>query len=151
VAQFFRTQSFARLGAIISTKTTRDGSISPLETIASVLKNRIIDIAKWTPSTEVNVFFEASGRADRLMEGAFGDFRLEEGGQAVPVECFFMPKSAGEPALEVADFVMHALGRQARHRMQGKAGFVRDFAAVFHDQDPKRVSFMGVDAVKRSA
>jgi hypothetical protein len=35
--------------------------------------------------------------------------------------------------------------------MVGKDGFVRDFAAVFHDQDRKRVSFMDVDAVKRSA
>jgi len=33
---------------------------------------------------------------------------------------------------------------QARRRMEGKDGFVRDFSAVFHDQDPKRVSFMDV-------
>jgi hypothetical protein len=102
------------------------------------------------PFTEVNVIFEASGRADPLMEEAFGDFRLEEGGRPIPVECFFMPKSVGDAALEVADFVMHAVGRQARHRMEGKDGFVRDFAAVFHDQDPNRVSFMDVSAVKRS-
>jgi hypothetical protein len=34
--------------------------------------------------------------------------------------------------------------------MEGKEGFVRDFAAVFHDQDPKRVSFMDVNAAKWS-
>jgi hypothetical protein len=43
------------------------------------------------------------------------------------------------------------IGRQARHRMDGKDGFVRDFAAVFHNQNRKQVSFMDVDAVKRSA
>jgi hypothetical protein len=116
-----------------------------------VLKKRIIDIARWTPFTEVHVVFEASGRADKLMEESFSDFGLEENGRAIPVECFFMAKAVGDAALKVADFVMHAVGRQARHRMDGKDGFVRDFAAVFHDQDPKRVSFMGVDAVKRSA
>jgi hypothetical protein len=151
VAQFFRTQPFARLGAIISAKAARDDGISAVTAIAGVLKNRIIDIARWTPFTELHVFFEASGRADRLMEEAFSDFRVEENGRAIPVECFFMPKSVGEPALEVADFVMHAVGRQARHRMEGKDGFVRDFAAVFHDQDPKRVSFMDVNAAKWSA
>jgi hypothetical protein len=97
----------------------------------------------------VHVIFEASSRADRLMEEALGDFTLEEGGQPIPVECFFMPKAVGDPALEVADFVTHAVGRQARHRLQGKEGFVRDFAAVFHDQDRKRVSFMDVNEVKR--
>jgi hypothetical protein len=149
VAQFFRTQPFARIGAIISTKATRDDSLSPLATIAGVLKNRIIDVVKWTVCTEVHVIFEASSRADRLMEEALGDFTLEEGGQPIPVECFFMPKAVGDPALEVADFVTHAVGRQARHRLQGKEGFVRDFAAVFHDQDRKRVSFMDVNEVKR--
>ena len=61
-----------------------------------------------------------------------------------------MPKAVGDPALEVADFVMHAVGRQARQRVDGKVGFERDFAAVFHDQDPKRVSFMEVNMVARS-
>ncbi len=73
--------------------------------IAGVLKNRIVDIAKWTPFTEVNVIFESSDRADRQIEEAFVDFRLEEDGRPVPVECFFMPKAAGDAALEFADFV----------------------------------------------
>jgi hypothetical protein len=38
------------------------------------------------------------------------------------------------------------------YQTAGRVGnFVRDFAAVFHDQDPKRVSFMYVNAVKRTA
>lgn len=150
VAAFFRSQPFARIGAIISAKATRDDGISAIGTIAAVLKQRIVDIARWTPCSEVNVIFEASGRADRLIEDAFSDFGLEEGGKRIPVECFFMPKAAGDPALEVADFVMHAVGRQARHRMEGKDGFVPDFRAVFHDQDSKRLSFMDVQAVKRN-
>lgn len=97
------------------------------------------------------MIFEASGRADRLIEDAFGEFGEEEGGRHIPVECAFMPKAAGHPALEVADFVMHAVGRQARHRMDGKEAFVPDFRAVFHDQDPRRVSFMDVETVRRSS
>jgi hypothetical protein len=45
VAEFFRAQPFARIGAIISTKATRDESLSPVATIAGVLKNRIVKIA----------------------------------------------------------------------------------------------------------
>jgi hypothetical protein len=33
--------------------------------------------------------------------------------------------------------------------VEGKSGFAPDFKAVFHDQDPKRVSFILVDAVDR--
>ena len=103
---FFRTQPFARIGAIISTKATRDGNIAPVAAIAGVLKNRIVDIAKWTPFSELHVIFEASGRAERLMEEAFGDFRLEEEGTAIQVECFFKRRIVWALALAMA--VMNA-------------------------------------------
>ncbi|WP_316235299.1 MULTISPECIES: DUF3800 domain-containing protein [unclassified Bradyrhizobium] len=150
-AAFFRTQSFARIGATVSVATRTIGDLSPVNAIAGVLKNRIVDIARWTRCSEVNVIFESSERADRHIEAAFQDFRLEEGRAQIPVECYFMPKAAHDPALEVADFIMHAIGRQTRRRIEGKEGFVPDFAAVFHGQDPKRVSFMDVSEVRRGS
>jgi hypothetical protein len=150
VADFFRTQPFARLGAIISVKTRLTGDLGTVDTIAGVLKNRIVDIAKWTRFTEVHVIFESSERANRHIEAAFGDFRIEENGKAMPVECYFMPKDAADPSLEVADFIMHAIGRQARRQVEGKQGFAPDFAAVFHRIDPKLVSFMQIDEVKKT-
>ena len=148
LSEFFRKQGFARIGATVSRATQR-GGLSPVQIIAGVLKNRIVDIARWTSFTEVSVIFE-SGRADRLIEEAFGDFRLEENGRNIPVECYFMPKSAGDASLEVADFIMHAVGRQARRRIEGRDGFAPDFAAVFHGQDPKQVSYMEVAEVQQS-
>lgn len=61
-----------------------------------------------------------------------------------------MPKAVHDPALEVADFVMHAVGRQARRRIEDREGFAPDFEAVFHNQDPKRVSYIDVAEVKRT-
>lgn len=148
VAQFFRNQPFARIGALITFKAKRAAGLSPIETIAGVLKNRILDIAKWTAFDEVNVIFEASDRAGRHIEAAFADFQTEEDGGPIPVECFFMPKAVHDPALEVADFIMHAVGRQARRRMEGKPGFAPDFEAVFHGQDPRRVSYMEISETK---
>jgi hypothetical protein len=81
------------------------------------------------------------------MEEAFGDFRLEEDVKTIPVECFFMPKAVSD-ALEVADFIMHVVGRQARNRLKGQEGFVRHFAAVFHTVDAKLASFISVDRVE---
>jgi hypothetical protein len=58
------------------------------------------------------------------------------------------PKAVSDPALEVADFIMHAVGRQARNRLKGQEGFVRHFAAVFHTVDAKLASFISVDRVE---
>jgi hypothetical protein len=149
VAEFFRAEPFARIEAIVSINSGLTGGMGPVATIAAVLKKRIVDVAKWTRFQELHVVFESSDRADGLMEEAFGDFRVEENGAQIPVECYFMPKRAADPALEVADFVMHAVGRQARRRVGGRDGFAPDFAAVFHGVDPKLVSFMAVDEVKR--
>jgi hypothetical protein len=150
VADFFRNQPFARIGAILSNRTKRDSGIDIVNIIAETLKRRILDIARWKPFSELHVIFEASGRADQLIEQAFGDFRLEENGRPIHVECYFMPKAVNDPALEVADFVMHAVGRQARRRIEGREGFAPDFEAVFHNQDPKRVSFIDVAEVRRT-
>ena len=146
VADFFRRQPFARIGAILTVKTQLTGELEPISIIAGVLKNRVVDIAKWTRFTEVKVIFKSSRRADRLVEAAFGNFGIEETGNSVPVECYFMPKDAHDPALEVADFIVQPIGRQARRKIEGRHGYARDFAAIFHGIDPRLVSYMEVMA-----
>ncbi|WP_065754877.1 hypothetical protein [Bradyrhizobium paxllaeri] len=77
-----------------------------------MLKRRIVDIAQWTPFSELHVIFEVCGRADELIEQAFADFGIEEDGRPIPVECNFIPEPV-HPALEVADFVLHAVAALA--------------------------------------
>jgi hypothetical protein len=151
VVEFFRVNPFARFGAIISTDTALAEQLGPVPTIAKVLQARIVDIARWTAFDSVAVIFESSDRADRLIEEAFQGFALEEGGAApIPVECYFMRKAHGEPALEVADFVMHAVGRQARQNLKKRGDFVPDFCATFHAVASKLTSFMEVASVVRN-
>jgi hypothetical protein len=150
VVDFFQAQPFARFGAIISTETTLAGEFGPVTTIAKVLQARIADIARWTEFDSLAVIFEASQRADSLIEDAFQGFALEEGGAPIPVECYFMRKQHGEPALEVADFVMHAVGRQARQNLKKRGDFTPDFCAVFHAVDRRLTSFMEVESVVRN-
>lgn len=149
IGEFFRRHPFFRLGAVVSTKTTFVSEAAPMSSIAGVLKSRIVDIARWTAFKELKVIFEASERADKRIEDAFQDFRIEENGQPLPVECYFMPKCAAEPALEVADFVMHAVQTQVRRKLKGLEGFSRDFQAVFHSVDRKLISFMEVNRVEK--
>lgn len=141
VAEFFQRQPFARLGAIVSFKTEFPNELGPLPAMAKVLQRRIVDIARWTPFESMTVIFESSQRADPLITAAFQGFGLEVDGKSVPVDCYFMPKDAGEPALEVADFIAHSIGRQARQNLTQRGIF------VFHDVDSKLVSFLEVNKI----
>lgn len=147
VAEFFRRGRFARLGAIVSVDTAFADELSAIRTVAMVLNKRIAEIASRTRFRSIAVIFESSERADPLIEEAFQDIAFEENGKRLPVDCYFMRKKEGEPGLEVADFIMHAIGRQARHNLTKRGTFVPDFAAVFHGVDPKLVSFMEISSV----
>ena len=80
--------------------------------------------------------FESSHRANRPIQSAFQSFEFSRESERIPSECGFMPKSLGEPGLEVADFAMHAVGGQARSMLTTRDTFRRDFRAVFHTADP---------------
>lgn len=147
VAEFFIRQPFARLGAIVPFTTTFPDELGPLPTIAKVLQLRIVEIAKWTPFDSIAVIFESSQRADPLIQQAFQGFELEEDGKPIALECYFMPKHVGEPALEVADFIVHSVGRQARQNLVKRGVFVPDFKAVFQAVHPKLVSYMEVATI----
>ena len=149
VAELFHAQPFARFGAIISFKTALADELAPVPTIAKVLQERIRELASRTSFTSIAIIFESSQRADRLIEAAFQDFGLEECGKPIPVECYFMRKEIGNPALEVADFVMHAVGRQARQNLKKRGEFAPDFCAVFHSTNRNLTSFMEVESVTR--
>ena len=59
-----------------------------------------------------------------------------------------MPKQIHEPALEVADFVMHAAHGLAWDSVAGRNGYARrDFRSVFQRKNRRLSSFMLIDAV----
>jgi hypothetical protein len=151
VAEFFSANPFARFGAIISTETALADGLGPVPTIANVLQARIADMARWTTFDSLAVIFEWSDRADRLIEAAFQGFSLEERRPPIPVECYFMRKHHAEPALEVADFVIHAVGRQVRQNLKKRGDFVPDFCSVFHAVDRRLTSFTEVASVTHDA
>ena len=147
VAKFFRSYSFWRFGAVFTTRTTLMPVISRLQTMKGVLERRIDGIVQQTICNEVKIVFESSERMDARIEETFQYFDFRRGERQIPTECGFMPKAVGEPALEVADFVMHAVGRQARYNLTKQGSFLPDFCAVFHAVDAKFTSFIEVDAV----
>jgi hypothetical protein len=150
VAEFFRVQPFARFGATISVNTSLPDEMSLLRTMKEVLELRINEIVGHTLCREVKVIFESSQRVDKLIEKAFQNFEVRRGWKHIPAECYFMPKAVAEPALEVADFVMHAIGRQAKQNLKKRGIFLPDFQAVFHGIDRRLLSFMEVESVTKN-
>jgi hypothetical protein len=150
VARFFR-EPFWRFGAVLTkeTKIFLREDIGRIKLMKVVLQERIQDIVQTTLCKEVKVIFEASERTDKLVQEAFQDFEVHRGSKRIPSECYFMPKSAASPAMEVADFVMHSVGRQARHNLTWRGTFLPHFCAVFHAANPDLMSFREVDAVVR--
>ena len=120
VVRFFREKPFMRLGAAGAATTVLPDDTPLMQIVLGLLKLRIIDVAKWTPFTAINVIFEANPRANKLVQRYFGDFRSNPEDKEIPVECYFMRRRAKEPALEVADFIANAIGGHARHTLVDK-------------------------------
>jgi hypothetical protein len=148
VGEFFRDQQFYRLGAIMSEATQIGGDgYSVLRVMKYVLEARINEILqRIIACKQVRVIVESSQRADEAIAETFADFSVTRGfsKRRPAVEFYFMAKANGEIGLEVADFVMHAVGRQTRRRLEKQDGFARDFQAVFHEADQKYTSYMDV-------
>jgi hypothetical protein len=148
VADFFRTYSFWRFGAVVSLGANLDSRLSAMRVIRLAIEKRFNEIVEATLCKEAKVIFESSHRADPQIETQFRDLKLSRGSKNIPVECFFMPKSAASAGLEVADFVAHAIGRQARHDIGNRGTFLADFCAIFHAVDQKLVSYISIDSAK---
>jgi hypothetical protein len=157
----FRNNPFMRIGAAgaITTEMPKDASykehltaINDEEHLAWVvlraLHQRIVDVACWTPFQSLALIFEQNPRSKRLVQSAFSDLGFEEDGKKLPVGFYDMPKSAAEPALEVADFIANTIAGHARaHLVERRSGFRKDFQAVFQSVGPKLASFFAITSV----
>jgi len=146
IGDFFRENTFMRVAAAATVATTLSDPLVLLQVVAPTLIGRVCDVLKWTAATSIHVVFEDNHRARKKLRAHFGGIRVAENGADIPFECYFMPKRAGEPALEVADFIMHAVHGLARDRLNDRDGYRRrDFQSVFHSVDRRLASFMLID------
>lgn len=145
VSHFFATQPLARLALVMPREASLRADLTPDYVALFSLMRRIENIAKWQPFSDIALIFEQGSRIDREIEKLLSYFSVTADGHAVPVRGYFLPKKSMHPALEVADFIMHAVGQQVRHRARGRPGFLRNFQAVFHGIDRRLTSFVEVE------
>lgn len=135
LASFFRRRPFLRFAALLSRDTRMSSETERLAVLAPTLMRRIGVVASTIlpRPASLALVFEASARLAPAIQRHFEGLTLsDEVGRPIPAEYLFAPKSAGLPGLEVADFVMHAAATQVRARVRGRAGWRRDYQAVFH-------------------
>jgi hypothetical protein len=150
IGEFFRDGRFARLGVSCSDHTASPNSITVNEYILGALKNRITAIMEHTTARSLRIIFEKTERLGSSIERYFGDLRLVENDIAIPIHFYFLPKSSNDPALEVADFVAHSVGRHAHPKRREENSYGLDFQSIFHDQDRRRVSYIHIQKVNVS-
>jgi hypothetical protein len=150
ITSFFTSHPIARIAVTITTATKLHPDISTVDLVSKALLNRIGDIAKWTQFGRLAIVIESSERADPLLQQALSALRLDVDGAQVPADVYFMPKAAHEPALEVADFIVHTAGGQARSKLGGRSGFRLDYQAVFQSVDKKLLSCFHIDLVEKN-
>jgi len=148
--RFFRVQEFGRFAVTITPACELPG-ITAYQAVSLSLRRRWEELTpRFRPTpTEVAFVFEASERGDRLVQRYFSDMVVTIDGVRVPIHRGIIPKWAGDEALEVADFVVQAAGRQARRWDTGDERFRRDFEAVFH-ANPLWSSFNAIRGIAKA-
>jgi hypothetical protein len=143
----------ARFGTVITS-----GTDVPLDTVVPVacitLAKRFVNVAKgmiqrglWQVPGRVVVVFEQSIRLTKHIEQHFTGLALNVGGHAIPVEGCFMPKSAVNPFLEMADFVASTIGKNIRYQLEhDPSGCTDNFQALFRDVGPPIAEYIEVTA-----
>jgi hypothetical protein len=149
IGDFFRRRPFPRFAAFLSRSTRLPPGSDPMRIIALVVMRRIAEVASTFHSrpTSLAFVFEDTQRLRGQIQAHFDGMTLPDAsGRPLPTEYCFATKAAALPGLEVADFVMHAGAGQVRARVQGKAGWRRDYAAVFQSPRAAR-SFIDIESV----
>jgi hypothetical protein len=95
------------------------------------LAGHIDELARLIPCSGVTIIVESSQRADPILKQYFGQLQSSAADPDRPAEHWLMPKSSGEPGLEVADFIINAAGSQAKRIARGQDGLAPDFEDVF--------------------
>lgn len=131
LSRFFLDPSFIRIGVTTTKDAVHPSSMHPCIPVMGQLRQEMAIVASVLPCKRVWIFVESSQRADPVVRECFDKLVSVSASLSMPLERIFMPKSSGEPGLEVADFIVSAAGSQVKRQMRGEPGHAPDFNDVF--------------------
>jgi hypothetical protein len=153
VGDFFQKHPFFRFAALLTRETNLHSPEERYAAVAQVLIQQIAAAGRLAPFRRIMLLFEASERTDKLAKRVFDGLQMQgssaEESYEIQIHKLRGTKPLLYPALEIADFVMHAAGTAVKNSLAGKRMLNRrDFAAVF-DSFPESASwFFLIDHVR---
>lgn len=148
---FFTKFPFYRF-AVMTAPTFQNNIDGPLiQLVCCSPWERIAEIARLAQPTDIVVVVEQSDRIKKDVYGYLAGYEIGHETIRIKPRIFFAQKSAMQPFVEVADFVMHPAGAQVRNRILGRFGVRQDFSAVFHKVDHRLSGYVELLAVNNVA
>ena len=112
--EFFTNQPFCRIAAIVSDKTNLSDDVEPYKAVGTALTKRIEMVAFPMQFDKIVMFFEESRRGNKYVNSVFSGIQvyriINNQMQAIPIECYFLPKAVGNAGMEIADFIIYTAG-----------------------------------------
>jgi hypothetical protein len=134
-------QQLGRFGIVITSET-----IVPLKQVipfaCATLFNRMRgvtlgmnELGLWHPvGGQITAIFEESARLAEHIQAGFTGRTIKIGAFTIPIDGCFMPKSAANPFLEMADFVAYTIGRNVKYQLEhGQKDCTNNFQVLFRD------------------
>jgi hypothetical protein len=151
LADFFADRSFLRFAVMSMESVILPGTMHPVTPVTGAIQEDIASLGNLLPCDRVSLVLETSQRADPILRQCFselgpGSIQLEK-----LLNHYMMPKSCGEPGLEIADFIINAAGSQIRKHLRGEQGPAPDFFDVFCRLPPEGCLFSVIGAVADDA
>lgn len=149
---FFVNAPFFRVAAMTTDRIVISDHVVRIELVCLALTRLLEQIATHVPFSKIAFVLDSSERLNPELGRVFKDLKVTQTlngvAREIPIEFYEGKKGLCEPALEVADFVMHTAGRAVRHSLAGKPFLdLPDFRAVFATSPPELSAFIRVDGV----
>jgi hypothetical protein len=151
LADFFSDRSFLLFAVMSMESVILPGKMHPATPVTGAIQEDIAILGNLLPCNTVSLILESSQRADPILKQCFSELGPGSIQLAKPLNHYLMPKSGGEPGLEIADFIINAAGSQIRRHLRGEQGPAPDFFDVFCRLPPEGCLFSIIGAVADDA